>query len=95
MTRGGLVPFEHLEQLCPPVGFERSPRVVGKTRTRSRRREEEFTVEACKSRSAHMRRSSAEAHLDSRWSRDTRGCPLLSEVAADFGCRVDEGQKGD
>jgi hypothetical protein len=26
-----LVPFEHLEQLCPPVRFERSPRVVGNT----------------------------------------------------------------
>jgi hypothetical protein len=28
-------------------------------------------------------------------SRGMRGRPLLSEVAADFGCRVDEGQKGD
>jgi hypothetical protein len=27
-----LVPFEHFEQLCPAVGFERSPRVVGKER---------------------------------------------------------------
>jgi hypothetical protein len=26
-----LVPSERLEQLCPPVGFERSSRVVGKT----------------------------------------------------------------
>jgi hypothetical protein len=26
-----IVPFERPEQLCPPVGFERSPQVVGKT----------------------------------------------------------------
>jgi hypothetical protein len=46
----------------------------------------------------HVRRHnrvSNEGLPASRWSRDTRRRPLLAEVAADFCCRVDEGQEGD